>query len=65
MNALHEVLTSAEAAKTWGLSDVTVRHACSGYSKEKPKFTAEECRQSGRTWLITRAGMSRVFDPQP
>lgn len=58
---LQEILTATEAAEIWGLGTNTVRQACSGYSKAPPRFTTEECRQSGRTWLITKEGMYRLF----
>jgi len=59
--ALHEVMTAAEAAELWGLKPVTVRMACTGYSKAKPRFMENEVRKSGSTWLITRTGMERVY----
>ncbi|MCR5560063.1 MAG: hypothetical protein K6F62_06925 [Schwartzia sp.] len=58
---LQSVMTPTEAAERWGLADVTVRQACSGYKKAAPRFTEDETRQSGRTWLITIDGMRRVF----
>ena len=61
MNELNEVMTVAEAAKLWGKSVVTVRQACTGYKKADPRFTQEEARQSGATWLIIKTGMERVF----
>lgn len=61
MNIIDEVMTASEAAQRWGLAKVTVRQACSGYAKSAPRFTKEEVRQSGSTWLITVAGMNRVF----
>ena len=64
MNIIDEVMTATEAAQRWGLAAVTVRQACSGYVKSPPKFTKEETRRSGSTWLITRAGMCRVFGPE-
>ena len=60
---LGEVMTAAEAADVWGLGAITVRQACSGYAKAGPRFTADECRRSGKVWLVTRAGMTRVFGP--
>ena len=64
MNIIDEVMTASEAAQRWGLAKVTVRQACSGYVKSAPRFTKEEARQSGSTWLITVAGMNRVFGEQ-
>lgn len=64
-NPLIEVMTPIEAAERWGLKPITVRQACSGYSKAKPRFTDEEVRKSGSTWLITVKGMERVYGPEP
>lgn len=64
MDALHEIMTVAEAAALWGMSVVTVRQACTGYKKAAPRFRENEARQSGATWLVTRDGMTRVFGPE-
>lgn len=61
MSKIDEVMTATEAAEKWGIAKVTVRQACSGYSKSAPRFTSEETRQSGSTWLVTVEGMNRVF----
>ena len=63
MNVLDEVMTVAEAAERWGKASITVRQACTGYKKAPPKFHKDEARRSGATWLITIAGMTRVFGP--
>ncbi len=60
-NVLNRVLTATEAAQFWNLASITVRQACTGYSKSPAKFTSEEARKSGKTWLITVDGMERVF----
>ena len=65
MNVLDEVMTVAEAAKRWGKASITVRQACTGYKKAPPRFREDEARQSGATWLITVAGMTRVFGTEP
>lgn len=65
MNVLDEVMTVAEAAERWGKASITVRQACTGYKKAPPRFREDEARQSGATWLITVAGMTRVFGPEP
>lgn len=49
MNVLDEVMTVSEAARRWGKDVRTIRQACT----------------SGATWLITVAGMTRVFGPEP
>ena len=65
MNVLDEVMTVAEAAERWGKAGITVRQACTGYKKAPPRFREDEARRSGATWLITVAGMTRVFGPEP
>lgn len=61
---LQRIMTVTEAAARWGVADVTVRHACTGYKKAAPRFTEAEARRSGSTWLITVDGMTRVFGPE-
>ena len=41
---LNKVMAVSEAAARWGLADVTVRHACTGYKKAPPRFTEDEVR---------------------
>lgn len=54
--SVDRVYNASEAALLWNLSQSTVRKACvSG------RFTSEECRQSGGTWLVTYAGMLRLY----
>lgn len=65
MNPLYEVMTPIEAAERWGKASITVRQACTGYKKAPPRFHEDEARRSGTTWLITVAGMTRVFGPEP
>lgn len=62
---LSNVMTIAEAAERWGKADITVRQACTGYKKAPPRFKEGEFRQSGKTWLITIEGMTRVFGEEP
>lgn len=61
---IDDVLTVSEAAKGWGLSAVAVKKACSGQPGYPPLFKEGECRKTERVWLITRAGMERVYGPQ-
>lgn len=58
---LNDVLTTAEAAQLYGLNDATLRMACGGQKGLPPIFTTEECRKSGRTWLILKSAMERVY----
>jgi hypothetical protein len=62
---LSNVMTAAEAAERWGKADITVRQACTGYKKAPPRFKEGEFRQSGKVWLITVEGMTRVFGEEP
>lgn len=61
INVLEEVMTASEAAELWGKATITIQQACSGYKKFPPRFTPEECRKSGKIWLVTRAGMERLY----
>ena len=65
MNPLYEVMTSAEAAERWGRPDRTIRQACTGQKGYPPRFKEGEFRQSGKVWLITVEGMTRVFGAEP
>lgn len=58
---LDDVLTLNEASKIYGVSPVTVRQACTGQHGTPPRFTPEECRKSENVWLVTRAGMERLY----
>ena len=64
-NALQAVMTAIEAAERWKKASITIRQACTGYKKAPPRFREDEARRSGSTWLITVAGMTRVFGPEP
>ncbi len=63
-NALHEVMTAAEAAVIWDTLPRNVQRACTGGKNFAPRFTADEARRAGRIWLVTAAGMDRVFGPK-
>lgn len=60
-NILDGVMTATEAANRWKLAPITVRQACTGYSRYPAKFTRSEARKSGNVWLISVKGMMRVF----
>lgn len=59
-NPLECVFTAAEAAERWYLSVSTVRNACLA-----GRFLINEARKSGKTWLVTRAAMERLYGPRP
>ncbi|MDY2965181.1 MAG: helix-turn-helix domain-containing protein [Megasphaera massiliensis] len=65
MNPLDEVMTAAEAAEKWGMNPRSIQQACTGYKGGKPRFTPDEARKAGRIWLVTRAGMERLYGPEP
>ena len=65
MSALEDIMTAKEAAERWGLAPITVRQACTGYKKAPPRFINTEARKSAGTWLLTRAGMERLYGPEP
>ena len=65
MNVLHEVLTLKEAAGLWHVSVDTLKQKCIGRVKGDLAFTQEECRQSGKTWLVTREAMVRLYGEAP
>lgn len=65
MKSLEDVMTAKEAAERWDIAPITIRQACSGYKKAPPRFTAKEARKSAGTWLVTRAGMERLYGPEP
>lgn len=62
-SSLDRVLTVNEAAELYGVSQDTIKSACAGQHGFPPRFTPDECRKSGRYWLVTRAGMERLYGP--
>ena len=62
---LQAVMTTAEAAERWQKADITIRQACTGYKNAPPRFKEGEIRRSGKVWLITVEGMTRVFGQEP
>lgn len=63
---LENVFTISEAAEKFGISSEMLKNYCRGIHRGKyyypPRFTNEECRLSGKIWLITYSGLNRVFD---
>lgn len=60
--SIQDVYTVNEAAMVWGKSGSVVKDGCDGHGgRDRVRFLKGECRQSGRTWLVTREGMVRVF----
>lgn len=55
-----KVLTATEASEVWGLNESTVKKAC-----QQGRFTDQEARKSGGTWLVTITGMERIYGIKP
>ncbi|HJI74297.1 MAG TPA: helix-turn-helix domain-containing protein [Veillonellaceae bacterium] len=58
-------MTTPEAAQRWGKSPVSMKQLCTGVQGRPPRLTMEECRKSGRVWLVTHQGMERLYGPEP
>lgn len=59
-DCLQNVMTFPEACKRWNLGESTLRKAAlSG------RFLENEARKSGKSWLVTRAGMERLYGKEP
>lgn len=58
---IDDIFTTKEASELWGISQETVKKACTGQRNLPPRFTKDECRKSGGTWLVTRQGMERLY----
>ena len=58
---LDDIMTTAEAAERWGIAQTSVKQLCTGAQGRPPRLTVEECKKSGRTWIVTRAGMERLY----
>lgn len=63
---LDDVMTLEEAAERWRKSTDSLRQACISRNGKPPRFIiGEEARQSKRIWLVTYAGMVRLYgEPQ-
>lgn len=55
----NDVMTLEEAAERWKKTSDALRQNCLGWVKNG--FRKGEYRKSGRVWLVTRAGMVRVY----
>ncbi len=60
-----DVMTTVEAASRWNVSPTTVKLYCLGTKKNPAKLKKGECRKSGKSWLVTKLGMERVFGVEP
>lgn len=55
-DCLKNVMTFPEACKRWGLGESTLRKAALN-----GRFSENEVRKSEKTWLVTYAGMVRLY----
>lgn len=61
-NIINEVLTFAEAEILYGLNSGVLRKYVSYKLKNGGRFTEGiDYRKSGKTWLITKEAMDRVY----
>lgn len=59
---IDDIMTTQEAGEQWNLSASTVKGLCTGVQGRPPRLIVnEECRKSGKIWLVTRAGMERLY----
>lgn len=56
-----DIMATTEAAERWNLSPVSVKQLCTGVQGRPPRLTGNECRKSGKMWLVTRQGMERLY----
>lgn len=61
LNPLLLVFSTVEAARLWNRDSGTVRSAAAGAGHASARMTEGERRKSGRTWLVTRDAMDRLF----
>lgn len=54
-----DVMTTLEAGELWGVTPNSLKQNCQG--RVKNGFKENEFRKSGRIWLVTRAGMERLY----
>lgn len=58
---IDDVFTIKEAAALWNVAADTIKKSCAGQKGLPPRFENGEFRKSGSIWLVTRAGMNRLF----
>lgn len=57
---LEDVMTTQEAGKKWNVPADSIKQCCLKRYKNK-QFTDDECRKSGKSWLVTKKGMERLY----
>ena len=60
MRLIDKVMTFPEACKRWNLGESTLRKAA-----RCGRFLENEARKSEKTWLVTYAGMERLYGKEP
>lgn len=60
---IKDVMTTQEAGEIWDMPADSIKQVCLG--RYRGGFTEEEARKSGKMWLVTRAGMTRVYGEAP
>ena len=67
MKVIDKVYTAPEAAELWGFAPDTVKQACQDSKNgiKKNPFRLGEYRKSKSTWLVTKAGMERLYGLMP
>lgn len=63
MNPLLLVFTTLEAAELWNRDSGDVRSAASGAGHRAARMADGDRRKSGRSWLVTRDAMERLYGP--
>lgn len=58
---INGVMTVREASERWGLKPITINQACTGQKGYPPRFRDGEYQKSGGIWLVTQAGMERLY----
>lgn len=61
---LKDVMTTQEAGERWHVPADSIKQCCLGRYANK-QFTTEESRKSGKSWLVTVAGMTRLYGEEP
>lgn len=57
-----DIMTTKEAGELWGFAQNSIKQLCTGAQGRPPRLVVDvECRKSGGTWLVTRAGMVRLY----
>lgn len=56
---INDVMTTQEAAERWGITADSIKQNCLG--RVKNGFKEGEFRKSGKMWLVTYSGMTRLY----